>query len=122
MVLLIAVLLAIFLVPWPWGLIVVAAGVVLEIGEVIWGRRLARRWRPKVGPEAMIGKRAWVVTACEPEGRVRVHGELWDAFCAAGANVGEAVKVTELDGLRLVVVPEPNPDATGSTANPRVAS
>jgi len=111
MILLVVVLLAIFFVPWPWTLVVVAVGVVAEIGEVIWGRRLARRWRPKAGPEAMIGKRAWVVTACKPVGQVRVHGELWEAFCAAGADIGEAVEVTELDDLRLVVVPQPNPDA-----------
>jgi membrane protein implicated in regulation of membrane protease activity len=107
MILLLAVLLAIFLVPWPWSLVVVALGVVGEFGEIVWGRRLAKRWRPKTGPEAMIGKRAWVVTACKPVGQVRVHGELWEAFCAAGADVGEAVEVKELDELTLVVVPQP---------------
>src|SRR4029453_9997317 len=107
MILLLAILLAIFLVPWPGSLVVVALGVVGEVGEIVWGRRLAKRWRPKTGPEAMIGKRAWVVTACKPVGQVRVHGELWEAFCAAGADVGAAVEVKELDELTLVVVPHP---------------
>jgi membrane protein implicated in regulation of membrane protease activity len=116
MILLLAVLLAIFLVPWPWTLVVVALGVVGEFGEIVWGRRLAKRWRPKAGPEAMIGKRAWVVTECRPVGQVRVHGELWEAFCAAGASAGDAVKVTALDELTLVVEPQPN--ATGPAASP----
>ena len=53
MVLLLAIVLALF-VPAPWNFLVVIAGIVGEIGEVIWGRRLARRWRPKTGAEAMI--------------------------------------------------------------------
>jgi membrane-bound serine protease (ClpP class) len=109
MVLLLAVLLAIFVVPWPWSLIVLAVGILGELGEVVWGRRLAKRWRPKAGPEAMIGKRAWVVSACKPTGQVRVHGELWEAFCADGAEVGDAVQVTGLEELTLMVVPQPNP-------------
>jgi len=86
-VLILAVILA-FFVPWPWNLLVLFGGVLLEVGEVIWGRRLARRWRPKTGREAMIGMRAEVVSPCQPKGNVRVHGELWEASCAAGAAVG----------------------------------
>jgi membrane-bound serine protease (ClpP class) len=94
-----------FFVSWPWNLLVVLGGVVAEVGEVIWGRRLAKRWRPKTGAEAMIGKTAQVVAACRPNGRVRVHGELWEATCAAGADVGETVRITGLEELTLVVAP-----------------
>ena len=45
-----------FFLPWPWNLVVVLGGVILEVGEVIWGLRLARRWRPKSGPETMVGE------------------------------------------------------------------
>jgi len=103
-VLLLAIILA-FFVPWPWNLLVLFGGVLLEIGEVIWGRRLARRWRPKTGREAMIGMRAEVVTPCRPKGTVRVLGELWEATCEAGADVGDSVTISRLEGLNLIVAP-----------------
>jgi membrane protein implicated in regulation of membrane protease activity len=105
MILLLAVLLAVFVAPSPWNLVIVLAGVILEVGEIIWGRRLARRWRPKTGAEAMIGKLAKVVADCRPDGEVKVHGELWAASCARGAGVGETVKIEALDGLTLIVAP-----------------
>ena len=104
MVLALAIILA-FFVPWPANLIVLCLGVVGEIGEIVWGRRLAKRWRPRTGAEAMIGLEAEVASPCHPRGQVRVLGELWDAVCAAGADAGEVVRVTSVDGLRLVVEP-----------------
>lgn len=103
-VLLLTIILA-FFVPWPWNLLVLFGGVLLEIGEVIWGLRLARRWRPKTGREAMIGMRAEVVSPCRPNGTVRVHGELWEATCSAGADTGDPVTIARLEGLNLIVVP-----------------
>ncbi len=104
MVLLLAIVLALF-VPWPWNLLVLFLGVVAEIGEVIWGRRLARRWRPKTGAEAMVGMRAEVVSPLRPTGQVHVNGELWEATSKAGADVGDTVVVRALEGLTLVVEP-----------------
>jgi membrane protein implicated in regulation of membrane protease activity len=103
-VLTLAIVLAL-LVPWPWSLIVVGLGIVGEIGEVVWGRRIAKRWRPRTGAEAMVGMQAEVVSSCRPRGQVRVHGELWEATCAEGADVGETVRVKLVDGLMLVVQP-----------------
>jgi membrane protein implicated in regulation of membrane protease activity len=105
MILLVAVLLAVFVASPPWNVVIALTGVILEVGEVIWGRRLARRWRPKTGAEAMIGKSAEVVSECRPDGEVRVHGELWAASCAHGAGVGETVRIEALDGLTLIVAP-----------------
>ncbi len=110
MVLIVAIILSLF-APWPWNLLVVFGGVLAEVGEVIWGRRLARRWRPKTGAEAMIGMRAEVVAPCRPSGQVRVHGELWEASCTAGADVGDTTIVKRLEGLTLVVEPAPAADA-----------
>jgi len=103
-VLLLAIILA-FFVPWPWNLLVLFGGVLLEIGEVIWGRRLARRWRPKTGVETLVGQTADVVVECRPRGQVRVHGELWEADCADGAAVGATVRIVGRDELTLTVVP-----------------
>jgi membrane-bound serine protease (ClpP class) len=103
-VLLLFVVLA-FLVPWPWTLLVLAVGLILEVGEITWGRRLARRWRAKTGAEAMVGQTARVVEACRPDGRVRIQGELWQATCAEGAGVGDTVRVEAVHELTLEVVP-----------------
>jgi membrane-bound serine protease (ClpP class) len=106
MALLISIVVA-FFVPYPWNILVVIGGASIEVLEVIWGRRLAKRWRPQTGAEAMIGERAEVVTACRPTGQVRINGELWEATCVAGADVGEETVVQAIEGLTLIVEPAP---------------
>ena len=106
MALLISIVLA-FFVPYPWNILVVIGGASIEVLEVIWGRRLAKRWRPQTGAEAMIGQLAEVVTACRPTGQVRINGELWEATCVAGADVGEETVVQAIEGLTLIVEPAP---------------
>jgi len=101
--LLLAVLLAFFVLPWPWGLIAIAGGLAVETVELTWGLRLARRWKPRTGAEAMIGAEARVVGRCHPLGQVKIHGELWEARCAEGADVGEKVRIDAIEGLTLVV-------------------
>jgi membrane-bound serine protease (ClpP class) len=104
MVLIVAILLSL-LVPSPWNLVVIAVGVIAELGEIVWGRRLAKRWRAKTGPQTMIGETAEVITQCRPSGQVRVNGEIWEARCEAGADVGDPVRIASLESLTLVVVP-----------------
>jgi len=111
MVLILSIVLALFL-PSPVNVVVIVLGAVGEVGEIVWGRRLAKRWRPKTGPEAMIGQTATVVSACRPDGTVRVHGELWEAHCQEGAAPADTVRIAALDGLTLTVVAtEPAPRA-----------
>jgi membrane-bound serine protease (ClpP class) len=101
--LLVAIVLALVFLPWPWGLFVILGGLALETVELTWGLRLARRWKPKTGAEAMIGAEAEVVARCHPIGRVRVQGELWEARCDEGADVGDTVRIERIEGLTLVV-------------------
>ncbi|HEY1366465.1 MAG TPA: NfeD family protein [Gaiellaceae bacterium] len=112
MVLLLAILLAVLVpVAWPWNAVLIIAGCLLEIVEVLvlrrWSHRLDRRLRPVTGSESMIGQTAEVVAQCRPLGQVRVHGELWEARCEAGADPGETVRVDAIEGLALVVSPGP---------------
>jgi membrane-bound serine protease (ClpP class) len=109
MALTVAIILA-FFAPWPWNLIAVLGGIGIEAVELVWGLRLARRWRPQTGAEAMVGRLAVVVAPCHPTGQIRVHGELWEARCAEGADVGQRVRIERLDGLTLVVAPESRSD------------
>jgi len=60
MVLSVAIILFLIL-PHPADVVVLVLGAVGEVGEIVWGRRLAKRWRPKTGPETMIGATAEVV-------------------------------------------------------------
>src|ERR671934_1708119 len=99
MLLLGGILLAIFVVPWPWGIATVVGGGVLDIGESLLLLRWSRRRRAATGAEALVGKTAVVVTPCRPLGQVRVAGELWTARSAAGADSGDKVFVRAVEGL-----------------------
>ena len=88
-----------------WGIALVIAAGIVEIGETGFWVWLTRRYRVRVGAETLTGARAVVVAACHPEGQVRIGGELWSARCAAGAARGDEVVVRGRDGLTLVVEP-----------------
>jgi membrane-bound serine protease (ClpP class) len=102
---LIALFLAYFAPSTAWSVAILALGAVAEVAEITYGRRLARRWRPKTGPTTMVGKTAEVVSPLRPLGQVRIDGELWEARSAAGAGSGEQVRVDSIEGLTLVVTP-----------------
>jgi membrane protein implicated in regulation of membrane protease activity len=107
-VLLLVILLVVFAsVPAPWNVVLIAIACVLEVFEIIllrrWAGRLDRRTKQTTGAEALIGEAAQVVEPCRPEGTVHVNGELWQARCDAGADTGDVVRITSLDGLTLVV-------------------
>jgi membrane-bound serine protease (ClpP class) len=106
MLFVIAVILAVFVVPSPWGLVLVGVAAVIEIGETFFWVWLSQRHRIKMGAETLLGAAAEVVTPCRPEGQVRIQGELWRARCESGADPGDKVRVVERDGLTLLVEPE----------------
>ena len=105
MALVVALLLAFFVLDEPWDLLVVVGAIVLEVGEIVFWFWYSKRRRVQVGAETLIGRPGMVITACRPLGQVRVGGEIWAARCEAGANVGTAVRVVGRDDLTLVVEP-----------------
>lgn len=92
-----------FFLPLVWGVVVVMAAVVCEVGIVAIGVWYRRRRRAQVGVQTLVGRTAEVLVALAPTGQVRVRGEIWQAHCAAGAGVGETVRVSGVDGLVLEV-------------------
>ena len=102
-----------FVLPSPWNVIGVCAAAVVEVGEIWLWINFLRRYRVRGGTEGMIGERARVIEDCAPRGRVKVHGEIWTAE-APGDPVpaGSTARVTGVEGLSLLVVPEPG---TGSS-------
>jgi len=70
------------------------------------GMAMKAQKRPVVsGAEELIGAAGKVTDDFDGEGRVRVHGELWQARCNIPLVKGQKIQVTALDGLTLVVEP-----------------
>jgi membrane-bound serine protease (ClpP class) len=65
----------------------------------------ARRSHVTTGAEGMIGELGVARTQLEPEGKVFVHGELWNATAMAPIAAGSRVRVARVDGLRVLVEP-----------------
>jgi membrane-bound serine protease (ClpP class) len=101
MLLLGGILLAVFVVPWPWGIATVLGGGLLDIGESLVLLLWSKRRRSSVGAEALVGRTAVVVTPTQ----VRVAGELWEARSELPLRVGDEVEVARVDGLTLEVSP-----------------
>src|SRR5438067_9232569 len=99
MLLLGGILLAVFVVPWPWGIFTVLGGGLLDIGESLVLLRWTRRRRSPVGAEALVGQRAVVSSPTQ----VRVAGELWEAASGGPLVPGEEVVVTGIEGFTLRV-------------------
>ena len=83
--------------------LVVGAGALVEVGEATIMLRWSRRGRSAVGTETLVGRRAVAATECAPDGQVRIDGEIWTARCDGGCRAGDAVTVTGVVGLTLVV-------------------
>ena len=99
MLLLGGILLAVFVVPWPWGIATVLAGGLLDIAESLVLLRWSRRRRAVTGAEALIGRTAVVATSTQ----VRVAGELWEARADRPLVRGDEVLVRAVYGLVLRV-------------------
>lgn len=63
----------------------------------------ARRGKVFTGAQGLVGEIGTARTALLPEGKVFVHGELWDAVASGSVDAGQAVVVKRIDGLRLEV-------------------
>jgi membrane protein implicated in regulation of membrane protease activity len=101
--LVVAIIAVLVWIEGPWSYVVVGVAAAIEIGEAWFWWWLSHRRRPAVGVETLVGARATVVGPCRPLGQVRVQGELWEARCERGADVGEVVTVAAVEGLMLVV-------------------
>src|ERR1700754_4284032 len=107
MSLLIALALAFFVLPSPWGVIVVILSLFLEDIEITWGLKLARG-RARVGAETMVGRTGEVVVALAPRGQIMLDGERWSARSTGSIGVGERVVVRGIDGVTLEVERAPD--------------
>jgi membrane-bound serine protease (ClpP class) len=64
----------------------------------------AQKRKPTTGIEGMIGETGEAISDLNPDGQVRVHGEIWSATSIEGKiRIGGRVRVEKLDNLRLIV-------------------
>jgi membrane protein implicated in regulation of membrane protease activity len=92
-----------FVLPSEWNVVLFAVCLALFLGELVFWNRRVRDRRAQSGAETLIGRTATVVSACHPDGQVRLAGEIWEARCDDGADPGDTVVVTARDDLKLVV-------------------
>lgn len=95
-----------------WGVIIpviiTTAGVSLFL--IGMGVRAMRR-PPQTGSEGMIGSIGIAKTALHPQGKLAIHGELWDAVSDTPVEPGTSAKVLRVEGLTLHVTPVTHKEA-----------
>jgi membrane-bound serine protease (ClpP class) len=65
----------------------------------------ARKNKVVTGAQGLVGETGIAQTTLGPQGKVFVHGELWDAISSTEVPVGQLVVVRQVDGLTLRVEP-----------------
>ncbi len=62
--------------------------------------------KPATGPEGMVGSTGITRSNLKTKGKIRIHGEIWNAILESSGEVirkGEEVEVVRVEGMRLVV-------------------
>jgi len=110
----IALVIAVLFLSWPWNVVLVIAAAVVDIAEtgvfVWWSRRRRRLGSAAVGSEAIVGRSGIALGRLasgppHPGSQVRVDGEIWAATATEPIDPGAAVTVTAVHGLVLEVEP-----------------
>jgi membrane protein implicated in regulation of membrane protease activity len=101
----IAIVLALLVLPAPWGIAAVVVGASFDLGETLVLWRWSRQRRARVGVEALVGRTAAALGQLTPEGQVKLDGELWRARSDEPVERGAHVVVKGVEGLTLVVGP-----------------
>ena len=89
-------------VSWSVIIVTVLATTVFAVWVVTLTIRAHRR-KPVTGREGLIGEKGRAETEINPEGKVFVLGEYWDAFSDEQITPGEKIEVMDLEGLRVKV-------------------
>jgi membrane-bound serine protease (ClpP class) len=91
-------------VAWPLVAVAAATCAMLSIGALGFALR-ARKRAVVSGSEQMIGSAGRVIAWDGHSGRIRVHGEVWNAVADRDFAPGDPVRVVHREGLRLTVEP-----------------
>jgi membrane-bound serine protease (ClpP class) len=80
--------------------LVVVSGFFIGIAGLVFKSQVTK---PKTGTKGLVGEIGVVKKRLAPEGKVFVHGELWNAVSVEPVDVGEKVRVTRVENLVLEV-------------------
>ena len=88
-----------------WSVILTCAALSLVFFMFIIGFGLrALQSKPTTGSEGLLGEIGEALTPLNPEGRVKVHGEIWNAISVSGKISKDArIKIVGLENLTLRV-------------------
>lgn len=75
---------------------------VFFLGIAYLGFRAQMR-KTKTGIEGLIGEKGEAITDINPEGKILIQGEIWNAYSKEPIKKGEKVKVVKVEGLTLKV-------------------
>ena len=90
-------------IPLPALIALMVAWAAFAVITYRLGSRALRR-KPVIDLLPMVGNKGKVVSRLDPEGLVRIKGELWKAKSAGGRmDTGEEVTVVGQEGLKLIV-------------------
>jgi membrane-bound serine protease (ClpP class) len=64
---------------------------------------LSHRKKSVTGEEGMIGEIGQAITDVLEDGKVRVHGEIWQACSQSAVQTGDKVKVVGISGMKIQV-------------------
>ncbi len=96
-------------------IVIIASYVLFELIEhavlpLVW-LILKKKRRTLTGAEGLMGEIGRVKAWQGADGKVFVHGELWQAICEEPLSPGDKVVVDDIRGLTLEVKPwQPGPD------------
>ena len=89
-------------VSWSVIMTIVLVTILFFMVVITFGIRAQKR-KPDYGREALMDKPATVMETLDPEGMVRVEGELWTAYSDEKHEKGEVLKVIGIEGMKLKV-------------------
>ena len=78
MLTIVAVILALTVLPSPWGVVAVVGAAAIDVVEIGFFARWSKRRRATVGAETLVGRTAVVVRALSPRGQVQLDGRRVD--------------------------------------------
>jgi membrane-bound serine protease (ClpP class) len=85
--------------------VILTVGVVMVV--VLWLVIRAQGEPVTTGVEGMVGEAGEAATDLQPEGKVFVRGEYWEARSRAPVSRGARIRVLAVQDMRLEVAPEP---------------
>lgn len=80
--------------------VILISGFFMAVAGLVFRSQVSK---PKTGDKGLIGETGVVKLRLGPEGKVFVHGELWNAASAETIEVGEKVRVIGIKDLFLLV-------------------